>query len=244
MKYSQYSRERKGNSAFYIILAICLLVVGIVAWIAFSNLDDNNTDMNPGAKNNTSQNNSEYNSNTPSYNESENQNGIGENVENRVDDGINDVLPSEPTADEVESEPYTPPQTVKSYTMPVNGDVLKDFNATALQYSATYGDMRIHNGVDITCKEGTVVSACTDGTVQSVEQSPTFGGVVTIDHGDGLVIKYASLKDITVKNGDTVKTGDIIGAVSTVPCECEDQSHIHLEAYKNAAAISILSLFE
>lgn len=239
MKYSQYSRERKGNSAFYIILAICLLVVGIVAWFAFSNLNNNNTDMNPNARNNASQNNSEYNSNTPSYNESENQNSIDERVEDGIDNGINQVIPTEPTAEEVENEPYT-----KAYTMPVNGDVLKDFNATALQYSATYGDMRIHNGVDITCKEGTVVSACTDGTVQSVEQTSTFGGVVTIDHGDGLVIKYASLKDITVKNGDVVASGDIIGAVSTVPCECEDQSHIHLEAYKNGAGISILSLFE
>ncbi len=241
MKYSQYSRERKGSSAFYIILAVCLLVIGIVAWVAFSNMNDNNADMNSDINNN-SQNNSEYNNNTPSYNESEN--GIGEEIEDKVDEGINDVIPSEPTADEVESEPYTPPQVVKSYTMPVNGDILKDFNATALQYSATYGDMRIHNAVDITCKEGTLVSACTDGTVQSVEQSPTLGGVITIDHGDGLVIKYASLKDISVKNGDTVKTGDTIGAVSTVPCECEDQSHIHLEAYKNATSISILGLFE
>lgn len=244
MKYSQYSRERKGNSAFYIILAICLLIVGVTAWLAFSSFNDTNTNINPNAKNDTSQNSSEYNSNTSSYNESENQNGIGQIPQDGIDDGINQVPPTEPTADEVEDEPYTPPEVVKSYTMPVNGDILKEFNATALQYSATYGDMRIHNGVDITCTEGTIVSACTDGTVQSVEQSPTFGGVVTIDHGDGLVIKYASLKDITVKSGDTVSTGDTIGAVSAVPCECEDQSHIHLEAYRSGAGFSILSLFE
>lgn len=235
MKYTQYSRERKGSSAFYIILVVCLIVIGIAAWVAFSNMNTiDKADTNSNINSTTSKNNSEYNGNTSSYNES-----VPDVSENQMPQQSQ----TQPTADEVKDEPYEA-EPVKSYTMPINGDILKDFSTTALQYSQTYGDMRIHNAVDITATEGTLVSACTDGTVQSVEETANYGNVVTIDHGDGLVIKYAALKDITVKSGDTVQTGNTIGAVSTVPCECDDQSHLHLEAYKNGDSISILSLFE
>ena len=235
MKYTQYSSKKRGNSAFYIILAVCLSVIGIAAWFAFSKMADTPSDMTSEKENSSIQNNSEYNSNNSSYNE---------NSDNNIITPPQSAIPSTPTAQEPEDIPYSDPATEKLYTMPVNGEILKDFSLNTLQYSATYGDMRIHNAVDISCKDGTLVSACSDGKVQAIEQSAALGQVVTIDHGDGLVIKYASLKNLTVKNGDKVKTGDTIGAVSTVPNECADQSHLHIEAYKNGKDISILTLFE
>ena len=72
----------------------------------------------------------------------------------------------------------------------------------------------------------------------------SLGDDVMDDHGEGLVIKYSSLKNLNVKNGDTVKTGDNLGTVTEIPSECTEQSHIHLEAYRNSQPISILSLFE
>lgn len=231
MKYTKYSSEKRGNSAYYIILAICLVVIGIAAWFAFSKMADTKPDVNSDM-----QNNSEYNGNNSSYNENSN-NDI-------LDPTPQTPTPSTPTADEPEDVPYEEPAPQKAYTMPVNGEILKDFSDNILQYSATFGDMRIHNAVDIACKDGTLVSACADGKVQSVEQTANLGTVITIDHGDGLIIKYAALKDVKVKNGDNVKMGNTIGAVTTVPNECADQSHLHIEAYKNSSAISILSLFE
>ena len=232
MKYTEDSSQKRGNSAFFIVLAVCLIVIGIAAWAAFSNL----ADTKPEIDNNSSQN-SEYNNNNPSYNENTNPNTNQPN-------GVENVIPTTPTAEEKQDVPVEEPTPRKAYSMPVNGEILKDFSLTALQYSETYGDMRIHGGVDISCKEGTVVTACTDGKVQSVEQTATYGTVVTIDHGEGLVIKYSSLKNLNVKNGDTVKTGDNLGTVTEIPSECTEQSHLHLEAYRNSQPISILSLFE
>ncbi len=234
MKYTEDSSKKRGNSAFYIVLAVCLLVIGIAAWAAFSNMAETETKPNTG--NNSSQNN-EYNNNNLSYNENTNPNTT-------PSEGIENVTPTTPTAEEKQDVPVEEPKPQKAYSMPVNGEILKDFSLTALQYSETYGDMRIHGAVDISCKEGTVVTACTDGKVESVEQTATYGTVVTIDHGEGLVIKYSSLKNVNVKNGDTVKTGDNLGTVTEIPSECTEQSHIHLEAYKNSQPISILSLFE
>ena len=114
---------------------------------------------------------------------------------------------------------------------------------STLQFSQTFGDMRLHPAVDIACKEGVLIGSLTSGKVISVEESASLGNVVTIDHGDGLIVKYAAIKDCKVKAGDTVKSGDLIGAVGTIPSECSDQSHLHIEATQNGKAISILKFF-
>lgn len=227
MKYSQYSSNKKGNSAFYIIIAFCLVIIGVAAWFAFSRMSEQ-PQTQPTPQNSSNNDSKEYSSDDSSYNEI-------------VPDTSSDIVSSEIVNEIVESEPYTPP---KSYAFPVNGEILKDFSATSLQYSATFGDMRIHNAVDIACAEGTVVTACTDGKVQSIEDSASLGKVITVDHGDGLIIKYAALKDIAVKNGQNVSMGDRLGVVTTVPSECEDQSHLHIETYDNGNSISLLELLK
>ena len=217
-----------------IIIIVALIIIAAVAWIGLSNMKDNNTadpdtSMNENSKPNDN-NSQEYNSNDSSYNDS-----IPENPK----DFVSDIMPSTPTDDTVSNEPYQ-----KSYTMPVNGDVLKDFSTDTLQFSQTFGDMRLHPAVDIACKEGTFISALTDGKVLSIEESITLGNVITIDHGDGIIVKYACVKDAKVKNGDKVKGGDLIGKVGTVPNESSYQSHLHLEATKNGKPISILDFFK
>jgi murein DD-endopeptidase MepM/ murein hydrolase activator NlpD len=103
--------------------------------------------------------------------------------------------------------------------------------------------MRIHAAVDIAAAEGTLISAMTDGIVKEIETSAEYGKCITIDHGDGLMVKYCGLKNITAQKDTSVKMGDSIGAVGTVPCECSDQSHLHIEAFKDGKAVSVLSFF-
>ncbi len=231
MKYTQYSQKKKGNSAFYITIALCLFLIGVAAWFAFSRLDNNDIKKAESQNSKPPIASSEYNSTDPSYNES-----------------IEQETPVDPTNEEVKNEEYTSkPQPVKkqkAYCMPVNGEILKDFSLDTLQHSATFGDMRIHAGVDIACSEGTLVSAMTDGKIQDISETADYGKTVTIDHGDGLVIKYCGLKNITAEKDTAVKMGDTIGSVSTVPAECSDQQHIHIEAFENGKSVSILKFFE
>ena len=235
MKYTQYSSNKKGNSAFYITIAMCLVLIGVAAWFAFTRVDKN--DVDKIASQNKSSNpitSSEYQSSNQSYTES-------------VPTPSQEITSSDPAGTEAKKEEYTskkPAVKKKAYCMPVNGEILKDFNLKALQYSATYNDMRIHAAVDIACSEGTIVSAATDGKITDIENTADFGKTVTIDHGDGLVIKYCGLKNITVEKDTAVKMGDSIGAIGTIPCECSDQSHLHLEAYESGKAVSILKFFQ
>ena len=230
LKYSEsYSgRGKKLGVGFYVLIACCLLIIGGASWFALSNYADNGTE--PPV---TSDNNS-YREESSSYNED-------------VTDEPREPEMSESVAQSVENEPYSSEETVEereteNFTMPIQGDILKDYSAEQLQYSATYGDMRLHCGIDIACKNGTAVSACADGTVKSIENDAALGTVVTIEHSKGLILKYASLSDLKVKNGSKVKMGDIIGNVATVPAECNDKEHLHIEAFKDGKTVSPIEI--
>ena len=234
MNYTPYSENKNKNYVFYIIIVAALIIIAIIAWIGLSNMNDdtpNDPDTSMNESPNSNNNSQEYNSNDSSYNDS----STPENPK----DFVSDIMPSAPTDDEVPNQPYE-----KSYTMPVNGDILKDFSTETLQFSQTFGDMRLHTAVDIACKEGTFISSLTDGKVLSFEESAALGGVLTVDHGDGLIVKYACVKEPKFKAGDKVKSGDLIGKVGTVPNESSDQPHLHLEATKNNKPISILDFFK
>lgn len=226
LRYEEkYSRKKFKVSYFYIVVAFCFLIIGGASWFAVSNFKESTAPETPSK--------TEYQDKTSSYTESEEK--------------PQESLPQEEVVKPVESEPYSSveevtPEAPLAFSMPVEGEVIKDFSRTNLQYSSTYGDMRLHTAVDIACETGTKVSSAADGTVLSVEETLDYGTVVAINHGSGITVKYSALKDIKVKAGDKVKVGDIIAAADTVPSECNDKPHIHIEVLKDSVPVSPLEI--
>jgi hypothetical protein len=75
---------------------------------------------------------------------------------------------------------------------------------------------RLHEGIDISAPRGTPIVAAKDGIVIVAGSKAGYGGygnTVEIKHDDGFTTRYAHLSETVVKEGDTVKAGDIIGAV-------------------------------
>lgn len=71
-----------------------------------------------------------------------------------------------------------------------------------------------HNGLDIIAGQGEPVYATADGTVSEVVRSGKgLGNVVSIDHGNGFVTRYAHLADISVSKGQKVVKGKKIASV-------------------------------
>lgn len=71
-----------------------------------------------------------------------------------------------------------------------------------------------HTGIDYKLEKGTNLRASYDGVVIFAEDSETgYGNLVKIDHGNGIVTYYAHLLRPDVKEGQTVKQGELIGKV-------------------------------
>lgn len=249
MKYNEriHREKKKLSASFYIVVASCLLIIGGASWFAVANYERNATTSSNFQKSES------YDNNINSYTENTTSTPITETPTESVAEPLQNVeKPTESKAPTPESAVSSKPQSVTSskseskpttpkfqYTMPVEGDILKFPSETQLQYSKTYNDMRLHKGIDIACKKGTPVNACADGTILSIEESQTLGTTVTIDHGAGVAVKYSAIEKPKFSVGDSVKMGDVIGNASTVPSECKDKSHIHIEILRNGKYVDL-----
>lgn len=74
-------------------------------------------------------------------------------------------------------------------------------------------DGRQHTGVDIPRPKGSPIHAAKSGTVIAAGWNGDYGKTVDISHGNGVVTRYAHCSKITVKVGDTVEKGELIGLV-------------------------------
>jgi len=92
------------------------------------------------------------------------------------------------------------------------------------------GSLTMHRGVDFSAWTGTPIYATADGRVRRTGRSGHFGLTVEIDHGNGIVTRYAHCSRILVKAGSRVKRGDVIAEVgstgrSTSP-HCHYEVHV------------------
>jgi len=119
---------------------------------------------------------------------------------------------------------------------PLRGKVTLGFGTTSVLLS---DDRPVHEGVDIKAARGTLVHAAGDGKVIDATSryrgQRAWGNVVVIDHGHGLVTRYAHLDKFTVKKGDNVDAGDPIGAVGSTGKSTGP--HLHFEVIQDGHAI-------
>ena len=98
------------------------------------------------------------------------------------------------------------------------------------------GNMRMHKGLDFAGPIGTDIYAVAGGVVSFVGEKPGYGNVVEVDHGDGLVSRYAHLNATSAKQGTVIKKGELVAWLgntgrSTGP-------HLHLEVLKQGEQVN------
>lgn len=98
-----------------------------------------------------------------------------------------------------------------------------------------------HYGQDFPAAGGTPIRAAAAGVIQRAGWIGTFGNAVYIDHGDGLVTRYAHMVATPpVGVGWHVEAGDVIGYVGTTGASTGN--HLHFEAVLHGNRIDPLPL--
>lgn len=98
------------------------------------------------------------------------------------------------------------------------------------------GSKSFHQGLDIAAPKGTAVYAASDGVVIFSGYKNSYGNVVMIDHGGGIVTVYAHNSSLVARTGQSVKRGSLISKVGSTGYSTGN--HLHFEVRKNGATVN------
>ena len=109
---------------------------------------------------------------------------------------------------------------------PADGPVVSRFGK---HYHPVYKNLELppNNGVDIALAKGEHVKAVFDGVVSRSLVMPGYNKCVLVQHGNYFTL-YCKMKNIAVKAGDKVNTGQLIGDIDTI----NGQTQLHFEVWK------------
>lgn len=199
--------KHKDTSFFIIALCIVLLSTAIV-WRYTSN---------SGKENNVADNGNEDENIGVDFDPvGEENRSIMEGYEN-----------AENKEDEKDSENSDSLNTMK---LPLDGEIIREFTMDDLIYYEAIGEWRVHRGVDIKPDDTLMIESALAGTVESVNTSEIMGTEIIIDHGNNIKTVYSNLVTASVKVGEKVQQGHVIGNVGkTAGIESADGAHLHFE---------------
>ena len=213
------------GKGFYIVLFLCVAVIGVSAFILFSG---NGTDV-------------EQDSLSLPVTEDKLQEVQPEMAEPPVTDVQEVTEPLEEAEPDTSLEAITETEETGAWSgeqaeaaasapfvWPVQGDITLPYSVTALIFNEKMGDWRTHAGVDMAAPLGTQVVAVSAGQIESVKADDMGGMTVVIQHAGGLKSVYSNLASMpTVYEGDNVMTGEVIGAVgATAAGETKENPHL------------------
>jgi murein DD-endopeptidase MepM/ murein hydrolase activator NlpD len=117
-------------------------------------------------------------------------------------------------------------------TWPTRGWYTSRFSRSRMH--PIHGEERPHKGIDIAAPMGTPILAPAKGRVKEIRTSKGYGLMVVVDHGRGVVTRYAHCSKVLVEVGQPLHRGDelaLVGktGIATAP-------HLHYEVIVNGRA--------
>ena len=101
------------------------------------------------------------------------------------------------------------------------------------RYLSLLGGRNYHTGVDIGAAGGTNILAANSGKVIKAGWNNSYGYMVMVDHGGGIVTLYAHSSKLLVKTGDVVTRGQAIALIGSTGMSTGN--HLHFEVRVNGA---------
>ena len=123
-----------------------------------------------------------------------------------------------------------------SFIFPVEGEITSEYGE---RIHPVFKTVRMHTGIDIDAAIGTPIKSSTAGTVTTVGEDETNGKYVSVRSGKYDVI-YAHCYKITVKEGQKVQQGEIIG--ETGDTGITSGPHLHFEIQEAGKPVSPMEM--
>ena len=122
-----------------------------------------------------------------------------------------------------------------------NKDLEHEPSGFGMRMHPIYKYVKFHAGMDFTANVGTGIYATGDGVVESSEYGPGYGNHVVIKHGYGYSSLYGHMEKMTVRVGNKVKRGELIGYVGNTGLS--SGPHVHYEVHKNGVAVNPVNYY-
>ena len=118
---------------------------------------------------------------------------------------------------------------------PVRGILTSGFGYRADPVS---GERTLHRAIDVSTAPGQPVVATADGIILHAEPSGRLGNAVNVAHGYGFTTRYGHLSRFTVRAGERVQRGDVIGYVGNTGRTTG--YHLHYEVRQDGKPVNPL----
>jgi Peptidase family M23 len=127
------------------------------------------------------------------------------------------------------------------WTAPTSGPLTSGFGT---RNSPTGGGTRLHAGLDLAPDCDTPILAAADGVVVRAGPSQGYGNLVVVDHGEGVLTRYAHMEDddLLVVVGQPVVAGQQVARVGTKGDSTG--CHLHFEVYVDGTPTDPLAFLD
>jgi murein DD-endopeptidase MepM/ murein hydrolase activator NlpD len=123
---------------------------------------------------------------------------------------------------------------------PVRGEEVHLAAGFGMRMHPLLNYLRMHTGVDWAAPHGTAVISAGRGRVSAAGMDGAYGNRIIIDHGGAWQTLYSQLASFSVREGDCVRAGTIIGEVGTTGLSTGP--HLHFEVRRNGEPVDPLIL--
>ena len=217
---------------FYAAMAVCLLGAVAAAWVTASRtIDSINEKNNVSVPQNRVVSEEKYDPEESLF--------ASEDVSKPKED----VKIEKPETSEKEENTFSFFGNKTAFSMPAEGEICTNHSGGELVKYEALGEWRTHDGIDISCPAGTEIKAAADGKITAVSNDPLWGTTVEITHKGNIISIYSGLApEVNFKNGDEVKSGDVIGTLGeTNLAEVDKDSHLHFAMKEDGKFIDPMS---
>ena len=168
------------------------------------------------------------------------------------------VIPEEPIAetntDTIQAEITTPEVIVESKVefapntvllWPLDGNVVLEYSMDKTIYFSTLDQYKYNPAIVISGAVGNEVIAAAAGQVVSIEQDAVLGTKITMNLGNGYEAIYGQLKDVSVKEGDRITAGSVLGYVSQpTKYYTVEGPNLYFQLLKDSVPVNPMEFFE